>query len=247
MGGRHEGTGGGAEGGVANPRILIVEDDAPLADMLADYLRGHGFDAQHEPRGDAAPSRILAEQPDLVILDLALPGLDGLAVCREVRPRYPRPILMLTARGDDVDEVVGLELGADDYLAKPVKPRVLLARVRALLRRPAAESESASASDARLRVGELVIDAAARTAAIGSVALDLTSGEFELLWLLASDAGQVLDRRRLYDRVRGVAYDELDRSIDLRVSRLRQKIADAGGRRDAIKTIRGVGYLYVKG
>jgi two-component system response regulator RstA len=243
MDGRHTGDGGSrAEGELPAPRVLIVEDDAPLAGMLAEYLGGHGFDAQIEPRGDAATPRIIEEQPDLVILDLGLPGKDGLAVCRSVRPRYAKPILMLTARGDATDEVVGLEIGADDYLAKPVKPRVLLARVRALLRRLAVVEPGE-----RLRVGELAIDAAARTAAIGETVLDLTSGEFELLWLLASHAGQVMDRQRLYDRVRGVEYDELDRSIDLRVSRLRQKITDAGGGRNAIKTVRGVGYLYVKG
>lgn len=224
-------------------RLLIVEDDAPLAGMIAQYLGGHGFKVDIEPRGDTAVARILAEQPDLVILDLALPGEDGLTICRRLRPAFARPILMLTARGNDTDEVVGLELGADDYLAKPVRPRVLLARVRALLRRP----EAAAIGQELIAAGDVVVDPATRAARVGGVALDLTNGEFELLYLLASRAGEVLARRYLHERLISTKYDELDRAIDLRVSRLRQKLAQVRPDTEHIKSVRGVGYLYIRG
>jgi DNA-binding response OmpR family regulator len=228
----------------AAPReaILIVEDDLELASMITDYLRQQGFAAESEPRGDRAVARIVAEQPSLVVLDVNLPGMDGLTVCREVRGRYAGPILMLTARCDEHDEVVGLEVGADDYLAKPVRPRVLLARVRALLRRPkstpARETESVC-------VGNLTIDPAARVAFVNGTALSLTTGEFDLLFLLASHAGKILDRQLIYQRLMSVDQGEFDRAIDLRVSRLRQKLQQASGQREVIKTIRGIGYLYV--
>jgi two-component system response regulator RstA len=223
--------------------ILLVEDDAPLAAMIAEYLSGHGFRVGIEPRGDTAVARILAEKPDLVILDLALPGEDGLTICRRLRPAFSQPILMLTARGDDTDEVVGLELGADDYLAKPVRPRVLLARVRALLRRP----ETASLGQDVITAGDVVVDPATRVARVGGVTLDLTNGEFDLLYLLASRAGEVLARRYLHERLLSTKYDEIDRAIDLRVSRLRQKLAGLRPDREHIKSVRGVGYLYVRG
>jgi len=222
--------------------ILIVEDDAPLAGMIAEYLGGHGFMARIEPRGDTAVARIRAEQPDLVILDLALPGEDGLSVCRRLRPAFTRPILMLTARGDDTDEVVGLELGADDYLAKPVRPRVLLARVRALLRRP----ETAASGQSELLVGPLAVDPTTRTARLGTGTLELTSGEFDLLYLLASRSGEVLARRYIHERLFLTKYDELDRAIDLRVSRLRQKLEQASPGTEHIRSVRGIGYLYIR-
>jgi two-component system response regulator RstA len=225
------------------PFILIVEDDAPLAGMIAEYLGGHGFQVGIEGRGDTAVARILAEKPDLVILDLALPGQDGLSICRRLRPAFTRPILMLTARGEDTDEVVGLELGADDYLAKPVRPRVLLARLRALLRRP----EAAATGQDLIRVGEVVVDPATRAAHLGGVALELTNGEFDLLYLLASRAGEVVARRYLHERLLSTKYDEIDRAIDLRVSRLRQKLAQLRPDSEHIKSVRGVGYLYVRG
>jgi two-component system, OmpR family, response regulator RstA len=223
--------------------ILIVEDDAPLAGLIGDYLRRHGFEVRIEGRGDRALARILDERPALVVLDLTLPGEDGLSVCRRARPRYAGPILMLTARGDDLSEVMGLDAGADDYLQKPVRPRVLLARVQALLRRGAAPMPD----EGRLQVGPLSIDRRAREAAVAGTPLELTSGEFDLLWLLASHAGKVLSRQALLERLRGVEYDGIDRSVDLRVSRLRQKIGALAPGAEIIKSVRGVGYLYKDG
>jgi DNA-binding response OmpR family regulator len=224
---------------MAAPHILIVEDDAALARMIADFLEEHGFVAAIEGRGDRVAARLQAEPPSLMILDLMLPGKDGLAVCREVRDAFGGPILMLTARGEEIDEVVGLEVGADDYLTKPVRPRVLLARLRALLRR----SKSPPKTE-RLSVGDLRVDPATRGAWYSEQPLLLTSSEFDLLLFLAANAGEVMSRRVIYQEVRGAAYDEFDRSIDLMVSRLRQKLRDAAGN-VLIKSVRGVGYLYV--
>ncbi len=225
------------------PRILVVEDEPKLAAMIADYLREQGFHADIEGRGDRAISRILAEQPSLVLLDLMLPGADGLAVCREVRAGYSGPILMLTARGAERDEVLGLELGADDYLAKPVRPRLLLARVRALLRRP---GPAPGVKNEHLVIGNLTLRPDAREALVGGAKLPLTSGEFELLWLLASHAGQVVSREFLYKQLVGTEYADFERSIDLRVSRLRHKLEQASLSSELIKTVRRVGYLYAR-
>lgn len=220
-------------------RILLVEDDLPLAELLADYLRASGFAVEIESHGERAVHRILVERPGLVVLDLMLPGEDGFAVCRRVRPMYTGPILMLTARGRDADQIEGLTSGADDYVAKPVRAPLLLARVNALLRRaPPAEPVQLS------RVG-LVLDARVRAASAQGRPLELSRAEFDLLWLLTSHAGQTVPRKVIFERLRGLGADELDRSIDLRVSRLRQKIAAACGVGDAIRTVRGIGYELV--
>jgi DNA-binding response OmpR family regulator len=222
---------------------FIVEDDPELATMLAAYLREQGFATETEARGDRAVGRILATNPAAVVLDVMLPGKDGLTVCREVRSTYRGPILMLTALGAEVDEVAGLELGADDYLAKPIRPRVLLARIRALLRRAAAD---ASPDGGRVRVGELTLDPTTREASFRGRPLELTSGELDLLLVLASQAGQVVSRKALYQQLKGTAHEDFDRSVDLMISRLRQKLREAGVADDAIKTVRGVGYLYTR-
>ena len=224
-------------------RILVVEDDPKLAAMIPDYLREQGFLADIEGRGDRAIPRILAEQPSLVVLDLMLPGADGLAVCRKVRAGYSGPILMLTARDGEGDEVLGLELGADDYLAKPVRPRLLLARIRALLRRPGPTPEMKSEE---LVIGDLALRPGAREALVRGARLPLTSGEFDLLWLLASNAGQAVSREFLHEQLVGTDYADFERSIDLRISRLRHKLEQASVSPEPIKTIRGVGYLYAR-
>lgn len=223
-------------------RILLVEDDAKLADMISDFLRPEGFDVTIERRGDTAATRIIEESPDAVILDVNLPGLDGISVCRNVRAQYSGPILVLTARGDEVDEVIGLEVGADDYMTKPVRPRVLLARLRAHLRKsPPAEGSSPK----QLQVGTLLIDSGRRTLEVAGTEVELTTAEFELLWLLAENAGIVLSRDDIYLKIHGFRYDGTDRSIDLRVSRLRKKIGDDPNFPRQIKSVRGVGYLLV--
>ncbi|MDN3521950.1 winged helix-turn-helix domain-containing protein [Halomonas ramblicola] len=223
--------------------ILIIEDDERLADLTRDYLEANGFRVSLEADGARGVERILALQPDLVILDLMLPGEDGLSICRRVRGEYPGPILMLTARTDDMDQVLGLEMGADDYVPKPVQPRVLLARMRALLRR----TEAAEASgETRLVFGNLEIDNATREAWLEGERIDLTSAEFDLLWLLASNAGRVLTREEIFSQLRGIKYDGQDRSIDVRVSRIRPKIGDDPNQPHRIKTVRSKGYLFVK-
>lgn len=240
------------QGGEENkhPRILIVEDDDRLANLSKDYLESNGMEVGVIGDGSEAIERIVKDQPDLVVLDLMLPGADGLQVCREVRSKYEKPILMLTARTDDVDQVLGLEMGADDYVAKPVRPRVLLARIKALLRR--AESVGPQGSDVekaeseRLDFGDLIIDNGAREVRLAGDMVDLTSAEYDLLWLLASNAGKILSREEIFERLRGIEYDGQDRSIDVRVSRIRPKVGDDPMNPRRIKTVRSKGYLFVK-
>ncbi len=220
-------------------RILLVEDDAELASMVADFLSPHGFDVAIERRGEPAVDRIREENPDAVILDINLPGLDGFAICQAVRADYHGAIIMLTARGEEVDEVLSLEAGADDYMAKPVRPRALLARLRTHLRR-ATPAERASQP---IVVGSLVVDAARRRVEIAGAAVDLTTAEFDLLNLLAQHAGRTLGRDDIYQKIHGLQCDEADRSIDLRISRLRRKIGDDPLKPQRIKSVRGVGYM----
>lgn len=226
------------------PRILIVEDDERLAMLTQDYLRKNGLDVAIETDGTRAIRRIISEQPDLVVLDVMLPGSDGLTVCREVRAQYQQPILMLTARTDDMDQVLGLEMGADDYVAKPAQPRVLLARIRALLRR--SDTAPVESSPQRLEFGDLVIDNGGRSVTLNDELVDFTSAEYDLLWLLASNAGRILSREDIFERLRGIEYDGQDRSIDVRISRIRPKIGDDPENPKRIKTVRSKGYLFVK-
>lgn len=232
-----------------SPHILIVEDDARLATLTREYLEGNGFQISIEGDGSRAVERIFREEPDLIILDVMLPGEDGLSICRKVKMEKDIPILMLTARTDDMDQVVGLEMGADDYVAKPVRPRVLLARVRALLRRAEAQTaapDTTATHAARLDFGDLVIDSSMREAWLNTETIDLTSAEFDLLWLLASNAGRVLTREEIFTALRGIEYDGQDRSIDVRVSRIRPKVGDDPMHPRRIKTVRSKGYLFVK-
>src|SRR6202171_3515842 len=223
-------------------RVLLVEDSARLAASIRDYLERHSFEVFIEGDGLAVAERFERLKPDLVILDLMLPGKDGLTICRELR-RFDRiPILILTAKGENIDQVLGLEMGADDYVVKPVEPRVLLARVEALMRRM--RPAPAEARDARLVAGRLAIDGARRSATIDARPVELTTGDFDILWLLASRQGNVVTRDEILPGVRGLDYDGLDRSIDARICRLRRKLQDAGGAESMIKTVRLRGYLF---
>lgn len=224
-----------------NYRILLVEDDAALASMVVDFLSPHGFDVSVEGRGDTAVDRITKENPDAVVLDVNLPGLDGFSVCQSVRSDYRGTILMLTARGEEVDEVLGLEAGADDYMAKPVRPRALLARLRTHLRRVIPAEHQARSEP--LHVGSLVVDASRRSVEIDGAALELTTAEFDLLHLLARNAGRPLSRNDIYRHIHEMKYDGIDRSIDLRISRLRKKLGDDPAKPQRIKSVRGVGYI----
>jgi len=223
--------------------ILIVEDDQRLAELTREYLEGNGLQVSIEADGALAAERIINERPDLVVLDLMLPGEDGLSICRKVRERYDGPILMLTARADDLDQVLGLETGADDYVCKPVRPRLLLARIRALLRRR--EHLETSTNSKRLQYGPLVIDNALREAWLRGEGIELTGAEFDLLWLLASNPGRIMSREEIFAELRGIEYDGQDRSIDVRISRIRPRIGDDPEHPRLIKTVRGKGYLFV--
>jgi two-component system response regulator RstA len=225
-------------------QILIVEDDERLAELTRDYLESNGLCVSVEGNGALAAARIIAEQPDLVILDLMLPGEDGLSICRKVRERYDGVILMLTARTDDMDQVLGLDMGADDYVCKPVRPRLLLARIQALLRR-SEPAESLPVENRRLQFGPLVVDNALREAWLHEGGIELTSAEFDLLWLLVANAGRILSREEIFIALRGIGYDGQDRSIDVRISRIRPKIGDDPIHPRLIKTIRSKGYLFV--
>jgi DNA-binding response OmpR family regulator len=222
---------------------LIVEDDIRLADLLAEYLTAAGFQVGHIARGDLASARILSDMPDLVVLDLMLPGLNGVGVLQAIRPRYAGPVLMLTAQRDDIEQVGGLEAGADDYVVKPCKPRVLLARIRALLRRAGEGTNGATEpSEDALELGSLCVDRGRREVRVDGARVDLTSTEFEVAWSLASRCGSIVTREQLFLEVRGVAYDGLDRTIDVHVSRVRRKLTAAGLQDPRIVGVRGEGY-----
>ncbi len=221
-------------------RLLLVEDDSELAAMVRDFLNENGFDVSIEGNGLRAIGRIVNENYDVAVLDIGLPGADGISICREVRNRFAGPIVMLTARGDEIDEVVAIEVGADDYLSKPVRPRALLARLRMHLRKSAVEKPIGLSL---IEVHGLRIDASSRTVQLDSQRVELTTAEFDLLWLLASHAGTIVERSTIYEELLGMPYDGLDRSIDLRVSRLRKKLGDDPANPTRIKSVRGVGYL----
>jgi two-component system response regulator RstA len=226
-------------------QVLIVEDDQRLAELTRDYLESNGLQVTIEGDGARAAARIIAEQPDLVILDLMLPGEDGLSICSKVRDHYDGPILMLTARTDDTDHIQGLDMGADDFVCKPVHPRVLLARIHALLRRSEGPEPEAATNSRRLVFGPLVVDNALREAWLQDNSIELTSAEFDLLWLLVANAGRILSREEIFTALRGFGYDGQDRSIDVRISRIRPKIGDDPIHPRLIKTIRSKGYLFV--
>lgn len=227
------------------PTLLLVEDDVRLADLIKEYLEQQAFTIDIEHRGDTAVQRIKTEQPDLVILDIMLPGLDGMNVCRQVRSAYDKPILMLTAQDEDIDQVLGLELGADDYVIKPVKPRVLLARIQNLLRRYKQTTSREVDPSKHIVIGGLQVDCLSRTAQLAGEILDLTNQEFELLHLLARRAGNILSRDDILFALSGTEYDGLDRSVDIRIARLRKLLGDNPAQPRYIKTIRSKGYLFL--
>jgi len=222
------------------PSVLLVEDDRELAEIVRDYLIENGFSVSIELQGDLAVGRILQERPDLVVLDVNLPGMDGFTVCKSVRDQYQGAIVMLTARIEEIDEVLGLEFGADDYLTKPVRPRVLLARLRTHLRKsPAVNAELEDC----ISVGGLSVYPSRRHVELRAVPVELTSAEFDLLHFLAQRAGKIVSRAELYESLAGETYDPQDRSIDLRISRLRRKLGDNQSNPTRIKSVRGTGYL----
>jgi len=223
------------------PRILLIEDDPRLAAMVSEYLGEAGFHVSTAAAGGAGLEQLHREPYDALVLDLMLPDIDGLEVCRQLRATSDTPVLMLTARGDTMDRVVGLEIGADDYLPKPFEPRELLARLRAILRR----RQSSRAADV-LRFGRLEIDRDARIVRVDGAERSLTGHQFTLLVALAEKAGRVLSRDTLMDLVKGEALEAFDRSIDVHVSRIRAAIEDDPKKPRRLLTVRGAGYVFAK-
>jgi two-component system phosphate regulon response regulator OmpR len=221
--------------------ILLIEDDPRLAEMVSEYLGEAGFRVAIAGSGEEGLARLAREPCDALVLDLALPGIDGLEVCRRLRAASDVPVLMLTARGDAMDRVVGLEIGADDYLPKPFEPRELLARLRAILRR-----RGGAARGEVLRFGRVEIDRAARSVRVDGAEKSLTAHQFALLVALAENAGRVMSRDALMDALRGEPLEAFDRSIDVHVSRIRQAIEDDPKKPRRIVTVRGAGYVFAK-
>ena len=223
--------------------LLMIDDDVELGQMLREYLEAEGYALELAHDGPSGLQRARRGDCALILLDVMLPGLGGFDVLREFRRDHDTPVLMLTARGEDTDTVVGLELGADDYLAKPFNPRVLAARIRAVLRRRAA---AAPASSSALVVGDLSLDAAARTVSIGGRPVELTGAEFNVLEPLVRAAGSLVDKDSLCEQALGRRLQPFDRSIDMHVSNLRRKLGPFADGEPRIKTVRGAGYQYLR-
>lgn len=226
------------------PHIMVVEDDQSLAAWICDYLTDNGYTVTVANRGDDAIEMVKEDMPSLLILDINLPVKDGFAVCAEIREFYNQPVLMLTARGDESDEVQGLELGANDYLIKPVRPKALLARIQSLLKLSDPESLTESGTEKERVFGDFRIDAVSRSAYIEDELIDLSSHEFDLLWLLSENAGTVMSRDEMVGQLRGIEYDGFNRSVDILISRLRKKLGDDSNKPKKIKTVWGKGYVF---
>jgi DNA-binding response OmpR family regulator len=225
--------------------VLVIEDDTELSALLSDYLGREGFAVRVAADGNSGLAQAAAGSCCLVLLDIMLPGRDGIDVLRELRRTSAVPVIMLTAKGDDVDRIVGLELGADDYLPKPFNPRELIARIKAVLRRSGSAADEAGEAPRLLVRGPLTIDLEGYRATLDGAALELTTIEFALLRELAHAAGRALTREMLLDRVRGREFELFDRSIDVHISHLRQKLGDDPQRPRFIRTVRSVGYMFI--
>lgn len=224
------------------PLILVVEDDRRLAQLVKEFLEAHNFQVAIEEHGNRVVRQVQNLNPSLIVLDVMLPGKDGLTLCKALRPEYRGPIVMLTARDGDADQILGFDYGADDYVTKPVAPRVLLARIRALLRR---YDQHAQSELAVIEHGQLKLVPHARQVTLHQREVMLSSYEFDLLLTLASQAGQVLSREFLFSHIYQREYDGLDRTIDVRISQLRKKLGDNAENPSRIKTIWGKGYVLI--
>jgi len=225
-------------------RVLVVDDDVELCDLVKEFLQPEGLQVEAVHNGNRGLERALSGEHALVVLDVMLPGMNGLDVLRKLRASSTVPVLLLTARGQDVDRIVGLELGADDYLPKPFNPRELVARIRAILRRTRGEGAEKQAPQSSVRVGDVELNPATRTVLRGGEAVDLTAVEFNLLDVLLREAGRVVTRDELAKIALGRLFSPYDRSIDMHISKLRKKLGEDGKGGERIKTVRGVGYIY---
>src|SRR5437870_9616388 len=226
-------------------RILVIDDDVELCSLVGEYLGAEGFTVESAHDGEHGLERALSGDHLLVVLDVMLPGMNGFEVLRHLREKSHIPVLLLTARGEDVDRIVGLEIGADDYLPKPFNPRELVARIRAILRRTKNGDRFASPPQI-VRVGDIELDPATRTVRQAGSLIELTSVEFNLLEVLLREAGRVVSRERLVNAVLSRKFSPFDRSIDMHVSKVRKKLGDSEGAPEHIKTIRGVGYIFAR-
>jgi len=227
-------------------QILIIDDDVALCELVTEYLEPLGFQIESVHRGDAGAERALAGEHSLVVLDVMLPGLNGFEVLKRIRAESKIPVLMLTARGDDIDRIIGLEIGADDYLPKPFNPRELTARIRAILRRTTPEAPLDQAAERRLSVGDVELDSGTRSISRAGENVELTAVEFDLLEKLLREAGQIVTREELSKQVLGRSSSPFDRSIDMHISNLRKKLGSGVDTPERIKTVRGVGYIYTQ-
>lgn len=227
-------------------RILIIDDDVTLCELVKEYLEPLGFAVEAVHQGHAGAERAAAGEHSLVVLDVMLPGLDGFEVLRRIRAQSGIPVLMLTARGDDVDRIVGLEIGADDYLPKPFNPRELAARIRAILRRTEAGQTKGDSSTRTLTAGDVEIESGTRAVRCAGKVIDLTAVEYDLLEKLLRSAGRIMTREELSKDVLGRNSSPFDRSIDVHISNLRRKLGPKVGGLERIKTVRGVGYIYAQ-
>ncbi|GHF87953.1 response regulator [Thalassotalea marina] len=223
--------------------VVIIDDDVELTELISQYLTTNGFEVHCFHHGGDIELIIQEFNPDVILLDLMLPDVDGLTICKSIRDSFAGVIIMLTALGDEIDEVTGLEVGADDYLAKPVKPRVLLAHLRAQLRRQSKLMPTNKSPSIKFYGEQIVIDNSKRVVTVNEQQVNLSSAEFDLLWQLALKVGEIIKREELHEQIFRLPYDGLDRSIDLRISRIRKKLGDDPKEPNIIKTVRNVGYL----
>lgn len=230
-------------------KIVFVEDDPEVGSLIAAYLGKHDMEVIVEPRGDCAEAVVLREKPDLVLLDIMLPGKDGMTICRDLRAQWQGPIVLLTSLDSDMNHILSLEMGASDYILKTTPPAVLLARLRLHLRQHVAAPEvekpvTGLTPHKALRFGTLSIDPVNRQVLLNGSNVTLSTADFDLLWELATHAGQIMDRDALLKNLRGVSYDGMDRSVDVAISRLRKKLLDSATEPYRIKTVRNKGYLF---
>ncbi len=221
-------------------KILIIDDDEKLNRLLTDYFKGFGYETIASTHPDEGLSKIVKDSPDIIILDVMLPDMDGFEVCRTIRKKHTLPVIMLTARGDVTDKIVGLEIGADDYLSKPFEPRELVARIQTVLRR-----STTTPTKPELCFGDLKVNLEKRTASLSGNDIDLSTTEFQALALLINNQGSVLNRDQILEELRGMECDAFNRSVDITMSRLRQKLKDDPKSPDYIKTIWGAGYMFI--